>query len=317
MSDKKLDDLSEQGHGLLETGQTQEALALFQQVVEANADHIRAHEGLAMAHSTASDWESGEKHFAKLIQLQPMQARHYINLGTMYHRKGDYQKAVDTLRRALQRDRKNSRSYFLLGLAYRKLKQTAMAVSAYKESIRITPDFAEAHLNLANVYLDMGSLQQAMQTFKQALILQPELEKAKKGLEKVHQALAKAKSSESPFGRLVDADTRAKAVPTMERVLTDEERAVDRRDIRQLTESLESLTRDCRIYLEGALERKLHEMHVWITSTDRLLSPKEQAEDFRETVDRWNELRQMLRRKVLELRAHEELLSTPELPAKP
>ncbi len=316
MSDKTLDDLSEQGHALLEQGKAPDAITLFEQVIEGNADHVRAHEGLAMAHSLSSDWAASEKHFAKLIQLQPMQARHYINLGTMHLRKEDYQKAVDTLRRALQRDRKNARSYFLLGLAYRKLKQTAMAVSAYKESIKITPDFAEAYLNLANVYLDMGSLQQAMQTFKQALILQPNLEKAKKGLEKVQQAIVKAKSSESPFGRLVDVDTRAKAVPTMERELTAEEREVDRREIRIIMESLESLARDCRLYLEGALERKLHEMHVWITSNDRVTTPLEQAADFREAVARWNELRQMLRRKVLELRAHEELMSTPELPAK-
>ena len=259
------------------------------------------------------NWDAAEKHFAKLIQLQPMQARHYINLGTLHNRKGDYQKAVDTLRRALQRDRKNANTYFNLGLAYRKLKQTAMSVSAYKEAIKLQPEFAEAYLNLANVLVEMGSLQQATQMFKQAIELRPNLDKAKRGLEKTLAAIAQAKKAESPFGRLVDAETRAKNVPTMERELSDEERDEDRKQIRVLMETIESLTKDAHEHLENVLERKLHELHVTITSNEMGTALTKNATEFREAVDRWNNLRQQIRRKMIELRAHEELLTTPEI----
>jgi tetratricopeptide (TPR) repeat protein len=308
MSDNDLDELCRQAQGLLEKGKYADAIPLFQRVVAVHADHVAAHEGLALAYSLTSDWAAGEKHFAKLIQLQPMQARHYVNLGTMYNRKGDYGKAVETLRRALQRDRKNVHGYFNLGLAYRKLKQTAMSVSAYKEAIKLAPDFAEAYLNLANVFMDMGSLQQAVTMFQKALELRPNFEKAKRGLDKAQEAIAQAKKRESPFGRLVDAEVRAKAVPVMERELTDEERLEDRRQIRIL---MEAMAQDAIKHLEQVLERKLHELHVTITSNDQGLMLTRNAREFREAVDRWNELRHKLHRRMLELRAHEELMVAP------
>lgn len=313
MSEQSLDELCQQAQSLMESGKHDAAAPLFQQVVNQDSDHVAAHEGLALACSMASNWDAAEKHFAKLIQLQPMQARHYINLGTLYNRKGDFQKAVDTLRRALQRDRKNANTYFNLGLAYRKLKQTAMSVSAYKEAIKLSPEFAEAYLNLANVLVEMGSLQQAVQMFKQAIELRPTLEKAKRGLEKTQAAIAQAKKAESPFGRLVDAETRAKNVPTMERELSDDERDADRKQIRILMESLESLAKDALEHLENVLERKLHELHVTITSNDVGTTLTKNAKEFRDAVEIWNNLRAQIRRKMLELRAHEELLTAPEI----
>lgn len=313
MSTKSPAELCDEAQGLAAQDRAAEAIALYQAAVEQETDHVGAHEGLALAFSMTSDWASAEKHFAKLIQLQPMQARHYINLGTMYNRKGDYQKAVDTLRRALQRDRKNSNSYFNLGLAYRKLKQSAMSVNAYKEAIKLSPEFAEAYLNLANVLMDLGSLQQAVQMFRKAVELKPNSEKAQKALDKALAAVDEAKNAQSPFGRLVDVDARAKSVPTMERDLSDDERDADRRAIRKLMDELEQLTRECLQQLEHVLERKLHALHVSLTSNELGTELNRTSQEFREAVDRWNALRQQVRRKVLELRAHEELLSAPEI----
>lgn len=313
MSEKSPDQLCEQAQALLEQGRAEEAIVAYKAAVAEETDHVAAHEGLALAYSMTSDWSSAEKHFAKLIQLQPMQARHYINLGTMYNRKGDFGKAVDTLRRALQRDRKNHNTYFNLGLAYRKLKQTAMSVNAYKEAIKLSPEFTEAYLNLANVLTDMGSLQQAVQMFKKAYELRPNSEKIRKALEKAQAAVAQAKNMESPFGRLVDIEARSKAVQTTERELSDEEREADRQEIRLLMDDLERIGKECLDHLTRVLERRLHELHVTITSNDLGTELTKNSDQFQEAVEVWTDLRQQLRRKVLELRAHEELLNAPEV----
>jgi tetratricopeptide (TPR) repeat protein len=315
MSATSPDELCQAAQTCLDQGRAAEALPLFLKAIQQDADHAAAHEGVALASSLASDWDTAEKHFAKLIQLQPMEARHYINLGTLYNRKGDFQRAVDTLRRALQRDRKNAHGYFNLGLAYRKLKQTAMSVSAYKEAIKINPEFAEAYMNLANVLVDMGSLQQAVQMFKKALILRPNLEKAKRGLEKAEAAFRQAKNAESPFGRLVGTDTRARSMAAQDRELSEDERERDRLAIRTLMGELDQLTRDCADHLERAMERRLHDLHVLITSNELSTALNHSSLEFRAALQRWQGLRQQLRRKVQELRAHEELMNAPQIDA--
>ena len=88
MSSESPDQLCQEAQTLVSQGKAVEAIALYQRAVGQEADHVGAHEGLALAYSMTSDWPAAEKEFAKLIQLQPMQARHYINLRSEERRVG-------------------------------------------------------------------------------------------------------------------------------------------------------------------------------------------------------------------------------------
>jgi tetratricopeptide (TPR) repeat protein len=191
-----------------------------------------------------------------------------------------------------------------------------MAVSAYKEAVRVAPKMASAHQNLANVYVDMGNFQQAIMHYKKALEIDPTFERAQRGLEHAQTLSVDAKKSVSPFGRLVDASAVGpKTAPKVERQISDLERAQDRMIIFNLLndvgDSANVLLKSLREEFEPALatlSRSLSQSSEGVAGLPR------DYRQFLTTFKEAHEARRTLKRLVIELRAHEEMMNTPDMP---
>src|SRR5262245_57302891 len=149
----KVDDLLKSARRSMKDGDVEAALGQFREVLALDELRVDAHEGLATACFMKKEYPDAVKHFLRMTQLAPMQGKPWINLGAVYKRMHEHQKAVDVLRKGVQKERKSSDGYYNLGIAYKGLNQLAMAVSAYREALRINPQMAEAHANLGNVFV--------------------------------------------------------------------------------------------------------------------------------------------------------------------
>lgn len=310
-----LEPLFQQARDATRTRDYAAAADFYRQALAAEADSIDALEGLAMVLFAGGELAAAVEQFQKLTKLQPMEARHYVNLGAIHNREGQHQQAVEVLRKAIQRDRKCADAYYNLGVAQRKLNQSSMAVSAYKEAIRLDPQLVEAFQNLGNLYLEMGSPQQAMTNFRKVLEIRPDFEKARVGLEKAEDSIQRAKESTNPFGRLVETGAIApKAVPTLTRELSESERKYDRQRVRQLATELKSLVDECLNHLRTKIEPGVQSLQRTVAEGNfKAMSFVSAANEFQESFQHWIGLRQQIKRKALELRAHEELVNTPDL----
>lgn len=290
-----------------------EANDAFESAIAADPDSIEAYEGLATVSYLDGDFAGAIKHYTKLTLLKPMEGRYYTNIGAIYNQLGEHQKACDSLRKAIQRNKKSAESYYNLGIAQRKLKQNAMAVSAYKEAIKLNPSMAEAYQNLGITYADMGNLQMAIANFKKALEIKPNFDKARKGLESAEAQLLHNKNSLNPFGRLVDMNPSAAATaPAAGRELNEQERFEERARVKQIAEEIERLAKACLEYLKQKLEPAVMEVErATAQGADAAFTLPEASDNFREAVNQWGALRRSLKRKVLELREHEEFINTP------
>lgn len=312
----EMEALCKQGRGCMRQGDAEGAVDAFGKALALNERSVPVHEGLAAAYFLKKDYEKAAEHFKKVTLLDPKQAKALTNLGAVYNRMGDYNKSITILRKAIQKDKNSGEAHYNLGLAYRGLKQDAMAVSAYKEAVRLAPQLAAAHQNLANVYVDMGNFQNAIIHYMKALEIDPAFDRARRGLESAQTLSAQAKKSISPFGRLVDANALgAKATPRVERQISEVERAQDRMMVfnilNDVGESANYAIKQLREEFEPALmtlTRTLSESTEGATTIARnyraYLAAFKAAHDARKT----------LKRCVAELRAHEELMNTPEAP---
>jgi tetratricopeptide (TPR) repeat protein len=238
-----------------------------------------------------------------------------INLGAMYNKVGKHTHAATILRKAIAKDKNSCQGYYNLGIAQRHLNDLVMAAWAYREAIRINPQMADAHQNLGNVLLELGQLKLAVEHYEQALAIKPDFKAAQRGLERAKGDQDKVKQSMNPFGRLVDESmVQGTALPQTDRELTDVERLRDRSTIYKLTQNIESASTALVDFLKTDLEKVLSSLNRSIAQES--VSPgsiSRAYEDFQSAITRCTNLRRALKRKMLELRAHEELMCTPDL----
>lgn len=315
MSNAEVEALCKLARNCLQLQQVKQAKELFDKAIESNADCADAHDGLASIAFVNGEYPVAIHHYTKLTLLMPADAKNYTNLGAVLNRAGEFQQAVNILQKAIQRDKKSAEAYYNLGIAQRKLKRWQMAISAYREAARLNPKMAEAFQNLGNVYVDTGNLPMAIMNFKKALEIKPDFEKAKVGLQKAEAASNSAKESVNPFGRLVNAQAyQVGAKIATAKEMTDAERYEDRHKVKQIADEIERLSRGCLEFLKMKLEPAILEMQRTMAEGEKSQTPlSEVAEEFSSAANQWQDLRKAVKRKVLELRAHEELINSPEV----
>jgi tetratricopeptide (TPR) repeat protein len=312
----ELESLCEEGRRAVRHQDADAAIESFRKALALDERSIIVHEGLAAAYFIKKDYKNASEHFKKVTLLDPRQAKAMVNLGAVYNRMEDYNKAVTILRKAAQKDKSSGEAHYNLGLAYRGLNQQAMAVSAYKEAVRVAPEMAAAHQNLANVYVDMGNFQHAIIHYKKALEINPEFERAQRGLEAAQEMSVQAKKSVSPFGRLVDPNAiGAKTAPRVERRMSDIERAQDRMTVfnvlTEIDDAANLLLKQVKEVLEPAM------LTMTRTISERTDGPTTIARDYRTYLTAFKQVyesRRALKRVVAALRAHEEMMNTPDVP---
>jgi tetratricopeptide (TPR) repeat protein len=293
-----------------------EAVAQFQQVLAQDAKHLGALEGLAAAEFLAGNLQAAASHFTRLSQLDFRNGKSLINLGAVYNRMGEHRKAADALRRGLQREKKSAQGYYNLAIAQRQLGQKTLAINAYREAVRLDPQMAEAHQNLANLYLEMGSVKQAIEHYRLALEIDPEFDRARRGLAAAEQAQEETKRSASPFGRLVDTErTGAKGATTIVRQLSESERFQDRKQLHELSVKTRATAKAFLNFCRDELEPSLLALSRAIaqgTEKNRMAIAKA-FDAFDTACQKGVNVRRSMKRAVLEVRSHEELMNTPDL----
>ncbi|MCA9113978.1 MAG: tetratricopeptide repeat protein [Planctomycetaceae bacterium] len=307
-------ELCRQARKLLRHGKLEEAIALFQAGLEQDERNLALQEGLATAYFMGEQYELAIKHFQRMTVLDPRIGKPWINLGAVYNRMGDHNRAVEALRKGIPKERNCAHGHYNLGLAYRGLGQQSMAISAYREAIRIDPEMAEAHQNLANAYVDMGSHQQAITHYKKALEIDPDFLRAQTGLQRAEEALESARTAFSPFGRLVDEQqTKIQDAPGSQRELSDEDRVEDRQQLFELTNEIDSAGTAVIADMKSGLLQQLHDLSRAVVQAEE--SPRNFAragEQYSAAVETTESLRKTLRRSLLKLRAHEEIMNSPD-----
>jgi tetratricopeptide (TPR) repeat protein len=306
------EELCTTGRAHLKAGRLDEAQAAFDEARRLNDLDADVHDGLATVNFLRQAYEPAVMHFERVTRLDPRRGSAWINLGAVYNRMGNHNKAAEVLRRAVQIEKKSGVAYYNLGIAYKHLKQWAMAVPAYREAIRLEPRMADAYLNLANVFVKLNNFAQAVTNYRKALELDPKLERAQRGLERAEAELNATKKATTPFGRLVNtdkatADSVADSNPS--RDLTDEERRADRHTLFDLINQVSGDVDELLEVLSEQLDPSVRTLNKMLTQPK---SPHGASITKAEAFDNFTEARaqylprvEQLRSTLRRLREHE------------
>lgn len=117
--------------------------------------------------------KAGEQ-FLKAIEAQPTFAKAYMNLGIIKTENGDYAEAIRLLETAVNLDPNASESQNALGMAYYRSGRTEDAIRHCRRAGRLDPENANAANNLGAILLGIGRAEDALPHLERAVRLSPE-----------------------------------------------------------------------------------------------------------------------------------------------
>jgi tetratricopeptide (TPR) repeat protein len=125
----------------------------------------------------------------KAQELDPNDAKTYLNMGLVLARLGQVEEAVVQYKKVLALDPGSAEAHSNLGLALTRQGRPEEGIAEYKLALKSEPDYPEVHSNLGAALAGVGKLDEAISHFKRVLELRPD---SAEGLSNLGRALASA-----------------------------------------------------------------------------------------------------------------------------
>jgi Flp pilus assembly protein TadD/peroxiredoxin len=163
-------------------GQTEEAIANFQEALKADPDYSVAIDNLGNAYRQGKQWENAKRAFRRALELNGQDAEANYGLGMILVQLDDTEEAYKLLQKAIAARPDYPEALNNLGILYLRTGRKDDAEKSFKESIRVAPAFDQSYLNLARLYAIEGEPQKARAVLQELLKRHPGLAQAEKEL---------------------------------------------------------------------------------------------------------------------------------------
>lgn len=189
----------EKGKQLLETGKTEQARVVFENVVKENQSHLKSIEYLGDIAGQHKSWDKALFYYKKLKQLKPSEADYYYKYGGVLGMKakevnkfkalGMIDEIKSSFEKAIALDPKHKESRWALVLLYLQLPgiiggSEAKAVAYSNELMHLSP--LEGYLSKGYIEEYFGRIKKAEQNYIKAL----ELNNSKVAFQKLYNLYA-------------------------------------------------------------------------------------------------------------------------------
>jgi TolB-like protein/Flp pilus assembly protein TadD len=112
------------------------------------------------------DFSSAEAEFLRVIEINPNDARPYVNLALIYNEQHKIDAAFQITEKALALHPMSPRLTLLMGSIYRRRNDWNSALRLYKRAIELDPEYARAYSNVADYYWRTGQYEEAVPYLK-------------------------------------------------------------------------------------------------------------------------------------------------------
>jgi tetratricopeptide (TPR) repeat protein len=120
------------------------------------------------------DWKSEDTLWIATAQVAPSGQQIHNNLGDVYARQGDFDRAVAEFKTAIEINPNYADAYHNLANTYQQMGQADAAVANYEKALSINPQLWQSYQNLAAIAFDRGDFQKALENIKKALEIDPQ-----------------------------------------------------------------------------------------------------------------------------------------------
>ncbi|MCC6301814.1 MAG: tetratricopeptide repeat protein [Gammaproteobacteria bacterium] len=182
-----------------QAGRFEDAIGPLERAAALRGDEPRLHHDLGRAYGGAGRLVEAAAAFGRALALRPDYAEAHLNLGLVRLGEDRPEDAAACFRAAIAVKPDLVLAHYNLGLVLIRQDRLEEAAACYRQALSYKPDFAEAHHNLGLVLSRQDRLDEAVDAYRRALALDPRLVSARYNLALALYNLGRLGESESCY----------------------------------------------------------------------------------------------------------------------
>ncbi len=156
-------------------------------------EYLEAHRMFADAMMQLGRLQDAENHYARVLQLDPADARALNGRAVAFHRAGRLEDAVRYYEDAIRYHPNNALSQNGIAMVLHRLGRFEEAILHYKDAIRLHPDRPDTYADLGTALAQAGRLREAVTYMEKALALRPNFTRVQRALAQMREEVKNEK----------------------------------------------------------------------------------------------------------------------------
>ncbi len=152
------------------------------------------------------DWHNEDNLWIATGKTSPSSPNTHNNLGDVYGRQGDKQKALEEFQKAIELKPNYADAYHNLGNTYHELNQDDKALESYLKALEYNPRLWQSHQNIAAIYYEQRNYQKALEEFQKALSIDTKNINLMSNLGVIYLTLGDKENAKKVFSLVLQAD---------------------------------------------------------------------------------------------------------------
>ena len=153
-----------------------------------------------------SDWKNEDNLWIATGKTSPSSPNNHNNLGDVYGRQGDKQKALQEFQTAIALKPNYGDAYHNLANTQRELNQLDKALESYQKALEFNPNLWQSHQNIAAIYFQSKRYGLAMESIQKALVINPKNLNLQVNLGVIYLSLGQKEKAKEIFSAILSID---------------------------------------------------------------------------------------------------------------
>lgn len=152
------------------------------------------------------DWKNEDNLWIATGKTSPSSPNTHNNLGDVYGRWGDKQKALQEFQKAIELKPNYGDAYHNLANTYRELGQLDKALENYQNAIKFNPNLWQSYQNIAAIYFQERQYDKALENIQKAIQINPNSINLRLNLGIVYLAMGEKEKAKQVFNLVLSYD---------------------------------------------------------------------------------------------------------------
>lgn len=156
-----------------------------------------------------TDWKNQDRLWIAAAKTSPSSPQNHNNLGDLYARRGDLEKAAKEFQIAIQLNPNYGDAYHNLANTYQQMGKPNEAIENYQKALSFNSNLWQSHQNLAAVFFNLGEFDLAKQELEKAINVNPQSSNLYAILGIIHLKSGEKEKAKEAFLKALEIDPQS------------------------------------------------------------------------------------------------------------